>query len=149
MKRIFLSLVLVFGLCSSVYAAGQATAGPSNLADVNPFGKTWTLTADDTLATFDTITVGKVEGSGFITSIVVEEGATAPTDGYVITLYNAQGIAVMTSGGLTGDDVISPATAASSKYTGPIDVAGGYSITVTGNAVPSAVLGISVNGIFK
>lgn len=95
MKKWLFALALL-AVASQANAAGTCTVTPASKSDfATPYGKVvFSCTADGADGSFpDTATYAAI--SGCVYAVEVDEGGTAPTDAYDITLVNAGGQDVM------------------------------------------------------
>lgn len=147
MQRILTAVLLVFLSCGISLAAGSSVTKVTDEGIAEPYGMKWAFVADDTTAAFPTLTVNPNIGPGWIESICVEFDGTTPPDAVVVTLTNAQGVAVLVSNSLTASGCVNAGNAATVVHESIIPVAGGFTIGLTTNTTNSAELNLVVNGL--
>jgi len=147
MQRILTAVLLVFLSCGISLAAGSSVTKVTDEGVAAPYGMKWAFVADHTAATFPTLTVGAKVSPGWIESICIDFDGTTPPDAIVMTLTNAQGVAVLVSNSLTASGCVNSGNAATAVHESLIPVAGGFSIALTTNTTVDAALNLVVNGL--
>lgn len=129
---------------------GTITQTYATIPNSNISVLTFTCTADAAAATFpDTATSDAITAAIkglYITEVRTNPGTTAPTDDYDIVIKDADGIDLMGGSLLNRDtsnsEAAAPAIATGVYWQRPVD--GALTISITGNAVNSAVVVVKV-----
>jgi len=145
MKKAILTMLMVLFLLLPVtlYAAGSSNTVTEGWVDGMEGGVyviTFTWVADDSDGSVPSAeTSGPL--NGMILKVVTDPGATAPTDGYAVTLTASEGADVM--GGALGDlDTANTEQwfpQAGTDAPRPVYVAGTLTMALTGNSVNDAL----------
>lgn len=156
MKRLFLAILLVFLLPSLSWAAASTMVETSATSpdSTKPGGIIiWTCTADSATAAFTT-TTSTYNLYGYITRVVTNPGATAPTANYDLTITDSDGIdlvggALMNRSATASEEVV--AKWSDQGVFGGKKVHGPIILTFTNNAVNSAIVVVTVyyDGIYQ
>lgn len=147
MQRILTAVLLVFLSCGISLAAGSSVTKVTDEGVGEPFGMKWAFVADSATGAFPTLTVGAKVSPGWIESVCVDFDGTTPPNAVVVTVTNAQGVAILVSNSLTASGCVTSGNAATAVHESIVPVAGGFTVGLSTNTTNSAQLNLVVNGL--